>query len=208
MTVFLIIDDHPIVRRGIHQILMEYNGNVRIHEAGTAEEGLKKAREIRTDLVLLDINLPGRSGLDVIEDIRRARPETKILILSMYPEEQYAIRALRSGASGYLAKDSAPDELLKAVSRILQGGRYITQSMAEHIYEILDGEKTPHHHLSNRELEVMRHLARGKSIKDIAAELHLSEKTISTYRGRILEKMRMHSNADIVRYAIQNRLID
>jgi two-component system invasion response regulator UvrY len=208
MPVFLIIDDHPIVRKGINQILQEIGGNVIIHEANTAAEGLKKIHETTIDLVLLDINLPGRSGLDILEDIKQLKPEAKILVISMYPEKQYAIRALKSGASGYLTKDSAPDELLTAVKKITNGGRYITQSIAEHIFDLLNMEGPPHNYLSTREFEVMMHIAKGKSIKDIASELCLSEKTVSTYRGRILDKMNMRSNADIIRYAIQNNLID
>ena len=208
MPVFLIIDDHPVVRKGIRQILQDADGYVQVHEAGTAAEGMKKIRETDIDLILLDINLPGRSGLDMIEDIKQLKSDVKILVISMYPEEQYAIRALKSGASGYLTKVSAPDELLAAVQKIIRGGHYITQSIAEHIFDILDKEGPLHQSLSNRELEVMIRLSNGEQIKDIANTLSLSEKTVSTYRSRILEKMKMKSNAELVRYALQNRLIE
>jgi DNA-binding NarL/FixJ family response regulator len=208
MPVFLIIDDHPIVRKGVRQVLQDADNNVQIHEAGTAAEGMKKIKETDIDLVLLDIKLPGRSGLDVLEDIKQLKPEVKVLIISMYPEEQYAIRALKSGASGYLTKGSAPDELVLAVKKITSGSRYITQSIAEHIFDILDKEGPLHQSLSNRELEVMILLTKGEHIKDIANTLSLSEKTVSTYRSRILEKMKMNSNAELVRYALQNKLIE
>lgn len=208
MPGFLIIDDHPIVRKGIRQILEELPGEVFITEAGSAAEGMKKFREADYDIILLDINLPGRSGLDVISDLKQIRKEVYILIISMYPEEQYAIRAMRSGASGYLTKESAPDELLLAVKKILNGGRYITQSLAEQIFETIEQSGPPHQSLSNREFEVMIQIAKGKSIREIAALLALSEKTISTYKLRVLEKMNLQSNADIIKYALHNKLID
>lgn len=208
MPVFLIIDDHPIVRKGIRQILQDLGYNVRIYEAGTAAEGLKRIRETDIDLILLDINLPGRSGLDMIQDIKLLNKDIKILIISMYPEEQYAIRAIKSGAYGYLTKESAPDELVLAVKKITEGGRYITQSIAEHIFNVLDSEGPLHKTLSNRELEVMIRLSKGQQIKDIAHDLSLSEKTVSTYRSRILEKMNMQSNAALVKYSLRNKLIE
>ncbi len=208
MPVVLIIDDHPIIRRGIRQILEDKAGDIQVHEAGTVSDGLKKFREYDIDLVLLDISLPGRSGLDMIEDMKQLKSDAKILMISMYPEEQYAIRALKSGASGYLTKESAPDELLLAVERIINGGRYITQSLAEQIFDTLDKEGPVHRKLSNREFEVMIQIAKGKDIKKIANALSLSEKTISTYRSRILEKMNLLSNTDLVRYALRNKLIE
>lgn len=208
MPVVLIIDDHPIIRRGIRQILEDKSGDIQVHEAGTVSDGLKKFREYDIDLVLLDISLPGRSGLDMIEDMKQLKSDAKILMISMYPEEQYAIRALKSGASGYLTKESAPDELLLAVERIINGGRYITQSLAEQIFDTLDKEGPVHRKLSNREFEVMIQIAKGKDIKKIANALSLSEKTISTYRSRILEKMNLLSNTDLVRYALRNKLIE
>ena len=208
MPDFLIIDDHPIVRKGIRQILEEIPGNIHVSEAGNASEGLRKLRERRYDLVVLDINLPGRSGLDMLKDIKLMKPDVKVLMISMYPEEQYAIRSLKSGASGYLTKESAPDELTIAVEKILKGHRYITQSISEQIFDTMDTVELSHQSLSNRELEVMIQIAKGKGLKEIGSLLSLSEKTISTYRTRILEKMNMKSNADITKYALQNKLIE
>ena len=208
MPDFLVVDDHPIVRRGICQILEETSVNVNITEVGDAVEALKKFRASKFDMVLLDINLPGRSGLDVLEDMKSFSPDTKILMVSMYPEQQYAIRALKTGASGYLTKESASDELSIAVEKILKGGRYITQSIAEQIFDAIDQEGLPHESLSNRELEVLVQISKGRSLKEIGDLLSLSEKTISTYRSRIMEKMEMTSNADLVRYALNNKLID
>jgi DNA-binding NarL/FixJ family response regulator len=208
MPDFLVVDDHPIVRNGICQILNDVSGHVNIVEASDASQALKEIRNKSFDVVLLDINLPGRSGLDLLEDIKGNHPEVKILIVSMYPEEQYAIRALKSGASGYLTKESASNEMLAAVAKVLQGGRYITQSIAERIFDAIDTEGPPHDLLSNRELEVLIQIAKGVSLKEIGQILALSEKTISTYRSRILEKMSLNSNADIVRYALKSKLID
>jgi DNA-binding NarL/FixJ family response regulator len=208
MPAILIIDDHPIVRKGIKQILEELPGKFIIAEAGYAAEGINKFRERNYDIVLLDINLPGRSGLDVLLDLKHIKKEVPVLIISMYPEEQYAIRAMKSGAAGYLTKESAPDELLQAVKKILKGGRYITQSLAEQIFETIDHTEPPHQSLSNRELEVMIQIAKGRSIREIADMMALSEKTISTYKSRILEKMNLRSNADIIKYAMHNRIIE
>jgi two-component system invasion response regulator UvrY len=208
MPKFLIIDDHPIVRKGIHQMLDELPGQNLVEEASSAGDGLKAFNEVIHDLVLLDINLPGRGGLDLIKDLKKICPGVKILIVSMYPEEQYAIRALKSGAMGYLTKSSAPDELLMAVTRILKGDRYITQSIAEKIFDEFEQKCMPHETLSNREFEVMKMIAGGRSLKEISNLLSLSEKTVSTYRTRILDKMDMHTNADLIRYALQNKLIE
>jgi two-component system invasion response regulator UvrY len=208
MPEFLIIDDHPIVRKGIRQILEDMNSDVHVHEAGTAAKGLKKFREINFDLVILDINMPDRSGLDMLDDMKRIKSGVKILIVSMYPEKQYAIRALKSGASGYLTKESAADELILAMKKIMKGGHYITESIAEHIFDSLDKIGPLHETLSNREFEVMIQIAKGKGLKEIGNLLSLSEKTISTYRYRILEKMKIKSNAEIIRYALLNKLIE
>ena len=208
MPAFLVIDDHPIVRKGICEILKEVSGPVSVVEAGDASDALKKFREGTYDMILLDINLPGRSGLDLMEDLNNLDPSARILVISMYPEQQYAIRALRAGSAGYLTKESAPDELVLAVDKILKGGRYITQSIAESIFDALQQDGPPHESLSNRELEVLVMIAKGRNLKEIGELLSLSERTISTYRSRILEKMGLNSNADLVRYAIQNNLIE
>lgn len=208
MPDFLVVDDHPVVRKGICQILEDVSGQVNITEASDAREALKASSAKKYDVVLLDINLPDRTGLDLLEDLKNVHPAIKILMVSMYPEEQYAIRALRAGASGYLTKESASNELLAAVDKILKGGRYITQSIAERIFDAIDHKGPPHDLLSNRELEVLIQIAKGRSLKEIGQNLALSEKTISTYRSRILEKMDLNSNADIVRYALMSKLID
>ncbi|HDJ33605.1 MAG TPA: response regulator transcription factor [Bacteroidetes bacterium] len=208
MIKVLIIDDHPIVRQGISQILSELDMVVETTGAGTVEEGLKRFLKEKFDVVLLDISLPGRSGLDAIKDFKTIGSSVPILMLSMFPEEQYAIRALRSGASGYLTKDSAPDELVAAVKKVLNGGKYITLSLAEKIFDGLSGSGEPTRKLSDREHEVLLGIARGKSIRKIAADLHLHEKTVSTYRARILEKLRLSTNADIIRYAIREGLVN
>lgn len=208
MPDFLVIDDHPVVRRGIREILEEMEGKVSVDEAGTAAGGLKKVQTRKYDMVLLDIKLPDRSGLDTLENIRHLKPDLPVLIISVYPEEQYAVRALKTGASGYLTKESAPDELIHAVHTIMEGNRYITQSIAEHIFTLLSHDGPLHSSLSNREYEVMIQIAKGKSLKEIGEILFLSEKTISTYRTRIMEKMNMHSNAELIKYALQNKLIE
>ena len=208
MPDFLVVDDHPVVRKGICQILDDIPGHVQIREASDSREALKEIQSTKFDVVLLDINMPGRSGLGLLEDIKASHPDLKVLIVSMYPEEQYAIRALKAGASGYLTKESASNELLAAVDKVLKGGRYITQSIAEKIFDAIDQKGPPHDLLSNRELEVMIQIAKGRSLREIGQILSLNEKTISTYRSRILEKMDLSSNADIVRYALQSKLID
>ena len=208
MPKFLILDDHPILRKGIRQILEEMPEVRIIDEATNADEGLKKFYKNDYDVVLLDIHLPGRSGLEVLGDMKHMKPGTPVLIISMYPEEQYAIRALKSGASGYLTKESAPDELLAAIRKVLDGKRYITQALVEKIFNGLDKDHPRHEMLSNREYEVMIQISSGKSIKEIAGILSLSEKTVSTYKSRILEKMEMNSNAELIKYVIQEGLID
>ncbi len=208
MPKFLIIDDHPIVRKGIRQILEEMSGVIITDEAASAGEGLKKFYQNDYDVVLLDIHLPGRSGLQVLEDMKHMKPGTPVLIISMYPEEQYAIRAMKSGASGYITKESAPDELLAAIRKVLDGRKYITQALAEKIFNGLDEDHPRYEALSNREYEVMIQIGKGKSIKEIAGILSVSDKTVSTYKSRVLEKMGMNSNAELIKYVIQEGLID
>jgi len=201
----LIADDHTVVRRGVRQILEEAPLNLFVTEAGSAGEALKAVRDNAYDIVLLDISFPDGSGLEVLRQIRSNRPGTRVLLLSMYPEEQYARRALRSGASGYLTKDSAPDELVSAIQKVIAGGKYITQALAERLADEI-GEKAPHETLSDREFQVLTRLGAGKTIGKIAAELSLSPKTISTYRSRLLEKLNLKTTAEIIRYVIENRL--
>ncbi len=210
MLSILIADDHAVVREGLKQILAELDDSVAIAEASNGQEVLEKIHQSRFDIILLDISMPGQNGLEILKQIKSEKPEISILILSMYPEEQYAIRALKAGASGYLTKESAPQELIQAIQRIASGRKYITPSLAEKLaYDFdKDYEKPLHESLSDREFQVMRLLAKGDSVKEIGVELFLSIKTVSTYRTRILEKMELNNNAEIIHYAIRNKLID
>lgn len=206
----LIADDHAVVRRGVIQLLAETVRPGIVDEAEDAASAIRKAAERDWDIVILDISLPGRTGLEALAEIKRLRPATPVLMLSMHPEDQYAIRALRSGASGYLTKDQAPEEIAKAVRRILAGGRYVSQELAEKLAAALDPamDRAPHEALSEREYQVLRLIASGRTVSEIGRDLHLSVKTVSTYRARVLEKMGMASNADLTRYAIKAGLVD
>jgi two-component system, NarL family, invasion response regulator UvrY len=200
----LITDDHPVVRRGIRQILEDDERIILIHEASDGKELLEKMGKQDYDVVLLDISLPGRSGIELISQVKKIRQKTSILILSIYSEELYAIQALKFGASGYLTKSSMPEELLSAVYKASRGEKYISASLAERMADNLfsDAEKPPHLLLSARELEVLQLFAAGKQVSQIAEDLSLSPKTISTYRGRLLTKLRLKNTADLIRYAI------
>jgi two-component system invasion response regulator UvrY len=205
----LIADDHPIVRAGFKQVISDMPDMLVADEAGNGQEALAYIRKKDYDLVLLDISMPGRSGLEVLKDLKSEKPKLPVLILSIYPEEQYAIRALRAGASGYMTKDSAPNELIAAIRKISEGGKYISASLAEKLTYYLDGDasRPPQEALSDREYQVMLMIASGKTVTQIADELCLSVKTISTYRAHILEKMKMKNNAEITLYAVQNKLV-
>ena len=206
----LVCDDHPIVRKGLREILEQARAPVTVGEAASAAEGLALARKQPWGTVVLDITMPGRSGLELLRDLKREHPNVPVLVLSVHPAEQYAIRVLRAGASGYLTKESAPEELLTAIRRIVRGGRYISPSVGETLADDLGrpGEQLPHDALSNREFEIMRLLASGKRASEIAHELHLSVKTVSTYRARILQKLNLRTTAEIMRYAIKHDLGD
>ncbi len=206
----LIADDHPIVRQGLKQILAEAHDMIVADEAGDGRELLAKMRNNEYDIVLLDITMPGTSGLDLLKQLKIEKPRLPILILTMHPEEQYAVRVLKAGAEGYLTKTSAPDELIGAIRKVSAGGRYITSSLAEKLAMHLkcNEEKPLHEALSDREYQVLCMIASGKTAKEIAGEMTLSVKTISTYRSRILEKLNMKSNAELTRYAIPNQLVD
>jgi len=210
MIKILIADDHPIVREGLKQILQEASDIVVADEASNGQEVLDKVWKNDYDVILLDISMPGRSGLEVLKQLKSQKPGLRVLVLTMHPEEQYAVRVLRAGASGYLTKESAPDELIKAIRKVSRGRKYVSPSLAEKLaFELeIDSEKPLHETLSDREYEVMRMIASGKRVKEIAEELFLSIKTISTYRSRILEKMKMKSSAELMHYAIQNKLVD
>jgi DNA-binding NarL/FixJ family response regulator len=205
----LIADDHPIVRAGFKQVISDTPDMLVADEAGNGQEVLNYIRKKDYDCVLLDISMPGRSGLEILKDLKSEKPKLPVLILSIYPEEQYAIRALRAGAAGYMTKAGAPHELIAAIRKISEGGKYISESLAEKLTYYLDGDasRPPHETLSDREYQVMLMIASGKTVTQIAEELCLSVKTISTYRAHILEKMRMKNNAEITLYAVQNKLV-
>jgi two-component system, NarL family, invasion response regulator UvrY len=210
MIRILVVDDHTIVREGLKQILGEVNDMAVRDEAASGQDALAKIRAGDYDVVLLDISMPGRSGLEILKEVKAERPKLAVLILSMHAEDQYAVRALRAGASGYLTKASAPDELIGAIRKVAGGRKYVSSSLAEKLAVELeiDTSKPPHETLSDREYQVMLMLASGKSVKEIAGELCLSVKTISTYRSRVMEKMNMKKNAELTLYAIQNHLVD
>jgi DNA-binding NarL/FixJ family response regulator len=205
----LIADDHPIVREGYKKILMSQPDMDVTGEAGNGQEVLDLIQKKDFDLILLDISMPGRSGLEILKELKSQKPHLPVMILSIYPEEQYAVRAFRDGASGYLTKASTPKELISAIRKVSQGGRYVTEALAEKLTYFLNGdsEKAPHEKLSDREYQVMLLIASGKTVTLIAEELCLSVKTISTYRRHILEKMQFTTNAEITMYAIQNKLL-
>jgi len=205
----LIADDHPIVREGYKKILMSQPDMDVTGEAGNGQEVLDLVQKKEFELILLDISMPGRSGLEILKELKSQKPHLPVMILSIYPEEQYAVRAFRDGASGYLTKASTPKELISAIRKVSQGGRYVTEALAEKLTYFLhgDAEKAPHEKLSDREYQVMLLIASGKTVTQIAEELCLSVKTISTYRRHILEKMQFSTNAEITMYAIQNKLL-
>jgi DNA-binding NarL/FixJ family response regulator len=204
-----IADDHAVVRRGVRQILEEDPDMVVIGEAATGRETLQAVMTAACEVLLLDIAMPDGSGLEVLAQLRTLKPEVQVLILSVYPEKQYALRALKTGAAGYLTKDSLPEELLAAVRQAACGGKYITQSLSEQLADELQDsrQKEPHELLSNREYQVMQLLAAGKTVTDIAGELSLSVKTVSTYRARILEKLGLNNTAEIIYYALSRGLV-
>jgi len=205
----LIVDDHRVVRRGLREVLCEGFPDLEVGEAANQAEALEEIWNHAWDIVLLDIGLPGRSGFDLLIDIKQARPKLPVIVISMYPEENFAVRAIKCGASSYLTKDAASDELIKAVQRVLSGAKYITASLGEQLArDVETGDHKRHETLSNREFQVMCMLAAGQTVKEIAGELCLSVKTISTYRTRILEKMQLTSNADLMRYAARHKLIN
>lgn len=204
----LIADDHAVVRGGVRQIVEEAPLHLDVDEAASARETLKAIGDRAYDIVLLDIAFPDGSGLDVLRQIRSQRPRTRVLLFSMYPEEQYARRALRLGASGYLTKGSASTELLSAIRKVAAGGKYITQALAERLADEMGAEtqRAPHETLSDREFQVLTRLGAGNPIGQIATELSLSPKTVSTYRARVLEKLNLKTTAELIRYVIENRL--
>jgi two-component system, NarL family, invasion response regulator UvrY len=206
----LIADDHAVVRRGLKELLTESQEVSVIGEAASGREVLEQVRRAEWDVVVLDINLPDQSGLDVLRAVKGERPRLPVLVLTICSEEQYAVRALRAGAAGYLTKESAPEELVGAVRKVASGGRYIGPSLAERLAQQVarEGQDAPHEALSDREFQVFHMLASGKTVSQAAEALHLSVKTISTYRTRLLEKMALRTNADLTVYAVRNSLIE
>lgn len=209
MIRILVADDHPIVRKGLKQIIEETSDITVEDEAGDGYEVLEKIQKNNFDVVLLDISMPGMNGLDVLKQIKTIKSNLPVMILSMHPEEQYAIRILKAGASGYLTKESAPEELVKAIRKVANRGKYVSSSLAEKlVFDLSSDNKMAHETLSDREFQVMYMIASGKTVSVIADELSLSVKTVSTYRARILDKMGLKSNAELTRYAFENNLID
>jgi DNA-binding NarL/FixJ family response regulator len=206
----LIADDHAVVRRGLREILADSIPDAGFSEAGNGDEVLGQLGKSAIALLVLDINMPGRSGMDVLRDVKHIYPRLPVIILSVHSEEQYAVRCLRAGAAAYINKESASEELAAATKKILSGGRYISASLAEKLISTLDepGDKLPHESLSDREHEVMKMIAAGVHLTEIGERLHVSVKTVSSYRARIMEKMQMTSNAELTRYAMTHGLID
>ena len=209
MLKILVADDHEVVRKGLMKVLAESLQPIKVEEARNGQEAVSKVWKSEYDLVVLDIKMPGKNGLDALKEIKQHRPKLPVVILSMHPEEQFAIRAIRAGASGYLTKECAGDELVLAIRKALKGEKYISGSLAQILASELDSdsEKLPHENLSDREFQVMLMIASGKPVGAIAKELNLSVKTISSYRTNILLKTRMKNNAEITHYAIQNKLV-
>jgi two-component system invasion response regulator UvrY len=210
MKRIIIADDHEIVRAGLKQIIADDPDLSVEGEAGDGQELLEKLRKNKFDLVLLDMKMPGRSGLEILKQLKIEHPSLPVLVLSMHSEEQYAVRTIKAGASGYITKETAPDKLIEAIRRVCSGGKYISQSLAEKLADsIADSQsKPPHEYLTDREYQVMCMIASGKTISEIARELFLSVKTISTYRQRILEKMNMKNNAELTHYVISSNLLE
>jgi two-component system invasion response regulator UvrY len=210
MTRILLVDDHPIVRQGIKQVLSGAFNPAVIGEAANAEEGMSEVQMNDWDVMVLDISLPRASGLDLLKDVRRDRPTLPVLVLSMHPPDQFARRAMSAGASGYLTKDSAPSELVKAIGEVIAGRRYLNSGVVDELMAHSQPASTqrPHEMLSDREYQVLRMIASGLTVSNVAARLSLSVKTVSTYRARVLEKMNMNTTAELMHYGIQQNLID
>ena len=206
----LITEDHAVVREGLKLILADHFKNAVFGAARNATEALARVWKEKWDVVVLDITMPGRSGLEVLKEIRRSRPRMPVLILSMHPEDQFAVRLLKAGAAGYLTKEIAGEELVGAIKKVVGGGRYISPSLAERMasYLTIDVRKAPHERLSDREFLILRMIASGKPVSQVAKELTISVSTVSTYRSRIVEKMDMKNNAELTHYALQKELVD
>lgn len=210
MVKILLVDDHAIVRDGLKRIINDTTGMTVADEAENGQQALEKIWNGSFDLIILDITMPGRSGLEILKEIKQFNPKLPVLVLTMHSEEQYAVRILKSGASGYLTKDIASEKLVDAIRVIENGGKFVSPSIAELLIEgfEIDPDKDPHKNLSDREFQVLCMIASGKTVTDIAKEISLSDKTVSTYRSRVLEKMKMKNNAELTHYAITNKLVD
>lgn len=210
MIKVLIADDHAVVRRGLRQILAETSDILVGGEAATLPEVRQRMHDERWDVVVLDINMPGGSGIELIGELKKQGAGPRVLVLTVYPEDQYAVRAIRSGAAGFLTKESAPDKLIEAVRKVAAGGRYVSLELAESLASIVAGESAgaPHERLSDREFEIFKALASGRTVSQVAQELGLSVKTVSTHRTRILKKMEMKTNAELTHYAVKSRLVE
>ena len=210
MIKILIADDHQLIREGLKKILKEEHDMSVVGEGGNAEQVFKLVRENDLDVVLLDISMPGRSGLEVLKELKHTHPKLPVLMLSMHPEDRFAVRSLKAGASGYITKESAGEELVSAIRKVVGGGKYISMFLAEKLAFGLDADsgRPPHEALSDREFQVMTMISSGKKMTEIAEELSLSIRTVNTYRARILEKMQMKNNAELIHYAIQHGLVD
>jgi DNA-binding NarL/FixJ family response regulator len=204
-----IADDHPIVREGLRRIATEGAGITVTGEAATAAALFELLARVPVDVVLLDVSMPGSAFVETLRSLREKHPTVRVMVLSVHPEDQWALRALRAGAAGYLTKDHSPEQLVEAIRRVARGGRYVSQALAEKLAESFDSglAQAPHERLSDREFEVLRCLGSGMAVKDVAARLALSAKTVSTYRGRLLEKMGLSSNADLVKYVVERGLL-
>jgi len=209
MINILIVDDHAIVREGLNTILRLEKGLSVVGMAKNAAEALKVVSSEKVNVIVLDISLPGRNGLEIIKEVKRIKPLIKIIMLSIYPEDRFAIRAFKAGASGYLTKEMAPEMIVEAIRKVSAGGKYITPSVAEKLADELNelSEKTPHERLSDREFDVMCMIGSGNSLIDIAEKLDISDRTVSTYRTRILKKMNLKNNSEIIHYVLDNGLI-
>jgi DNA-binding NarL/FixJ family response regulator len=208
----LLVDDHAVVRQGLRLILADHFKKAVFGEARNAQEALGRIAKDKWDVLVLDVTMPGRSGLEVLRDIKQIRRQLPVLVLSMHPEDQFAVRMLKAGAAGYLTKESAGEELVGAINKVTQGGRYVSTALAERMALYLDQDqdphRAPHERLSDREFQILRLIGLGKAVSEIAKELSLSVKTISTYRARVLRKMNMKHNAELTRYALQRSLVD
>jgi len=210
MLRILIADDHPLFRQGLADLITREFGTVTIGEAGTAADFFDLVRTQEWDAAVMDVNMPGRAGPEILRDLKRERPRLPVLVLSMYAEDQYAVRMIKAGADGYVTKASASQDVCKALKHLLAGERYISPTVAENLALVVKAgsEQLPHETLSDREFQVFRLIGSGKTVKEIAEDLALSAATVSTYRARILEKMQMKNNAELIRYAIQQGLVE